>query len=84
MQGLRCRQAIQRHPASLVDSWGRALRFIDGPDQVHLQTVVRDEIKKSKKSGRSVFAKQGLVRPWGKGVGVRTALYDEGEGQPRQ
>jgi acyl-CoA dehydrogenase len=29
-------------------SWGRALRFIDGPDEVHLRVVSRDEIGKAK------------------------------------
>jgi hypothetical protein len=28
-------------------TWGRALRFIDGPDEVHLRTVARAELKKS-------------------------------------
>ena len=28
-------------------TWGRALRFADGPDQVHLQTVARMEIRRS-------------------------------------
>jgi len=27
--------------------WGRALRFADGPDQVHLQTIARMEIRRS-------------------------------------
>jgi len=31
----------------LADSWtwGRALRFADGPDEVHLQSIARMEIK---------------------------------------
>ncbi|SAL86559.1 acyl-CoA dehydrogenase [Caballeronia arvi] len=28
-------------------TWGRALRFADGPDQVHLQTVARMEIRRN-------------------------------------
>ncbi len=28
-------------------TWGRALRFIDGPDEVHLQTIARIELKAS-------------------------------------
>jgi acyl-CoA dehydrogenase len=28
-------------------TWGRALRYADGPDEVHLQTIARMEIKKS-------------------------------------
>ena len=33
----------------LADSWtwGRALRFADGPDEVHLQSIARMEIKRS-------------------------------------
>ena len=26
-------------------TWGRALRIVDGPDEVHLRTVARDEVK---------------------------------------
>lgn len=29
-------------------TWGRALRYADGPDEVHLQAIARMEIKKSK------------------------------------
>ncbi len=35
-------------PLSYLWTWGRALRFIDGPDEVHLRTIARDEIKKAK------------------------------------
>jgi acyl-CoA dehydrogenase len=29
-------------------TWGRALRYADGPDEVHLQSIARMEIKNSK------------------------------------
>ncbi|MEM9439517.1 MAG: acyl-CoA dehydrogenase family protein [Pseudomonadota bacterium] len=32
-------------PLSFLWSWGRALQFIDGPDEVHLRGVARREIK---------------------------------------
>lgn len=35
-------------PLSYLWTWGRALRFIDGPDEVHLRTIARDELKKAK------------------------------------
>ncbi|KRE17490.1 acyl-CoA dehydrogenase [Bosea sp. Root381] len=53
-------------PLAFIYSWGRALRFIDGPDEVHLRTVARAEIKKRQQSGRSTFAEQGVVRPYQK------------------
>ena len=31
-------------------TWGRALRFADGPDEVHLQSIARMEIRKSKET----------------------------------
>jgi acyl-CoA dehydrogenase len=31
-------------------TWGRALRYADGPDEVHLQSIARMEIKKSQKT----------------------------------
>jgi len=33
-------------PLAYLWTWGRALRFIDGPDEVHLRTVARAELKK--------------------------------------
>ncbi|MYE37431.1 MAG: acyl-CoA dehydrogenase [Rhodobacteraceae bacterium] len=33
-------------PLSYLWSWGRALRFIDGPDEVHLRSIARAELKK--------------------------------------
>ncbi len=35
-------------PLAYLWTWGRALRFIDGPDEVHLRVVARDELKKAK------------------------------------
>ncbi|MFP3624831.1 acyl-CoA dehydrogenase, partial [Burkholderia sp. SIMBA_051] len=32
-------------PLADLWSWGRALRFADGPDEVHLQSIARMEIK---------------------------------------
>jgi acyl-CoA dehydrogenase len=32
-------------PLAYLWSWGRALRFVDGPDEVHLRTVARAELK---------------------------------------
>lgn len=38
-------------PLSMLWTWGRALRFIDGPDEVHLRTIARDELKRAKAAG---------------------------------
>ena len=36
-------------------TWGRALRFIDGPDEVHLRTVARAELARAREHlGRSL------------------------------
>ena len=35
-------------PLARLWSWGRALRFLDGPDEVHLRTVARDELRRAK------------------------------------
>ena len=35
-------------PLSYLWTWGRALRFIDGPDEVHLRGIARNELKKAK------------------------------------
>lgn len=32
-------------PLSFLWTWGRALRYIDGPDEVHLRTIARAELK---------------------------------------
>lgn len=37
-------------PLAYLWTWGRALRFVDGPDEVHTRIIARDEIKKAKTS----------------------------------
>jgi acyl-CoA dehydrogenase len=32
-------------PLAFLWTWGRALQFIDGPDEVHLRTVARHEMR---------------------------------------
>ena len=51
-------------PLAFIYSWGRALRFIDGPDEVHLRTVARAEIKKRQGANRSTMAEQGVRVPY--------------------
>ena len=38
-------------PLARLWSWGRALRFLDGPDEVHLRTVARAELSRAKARG---------------------------------
>ena len=40
-------------PLSYLWSWGRALQFIDGPDEVHLRTVARGVVRNHEKNGMS-------------------------------
>jgi len=35
-------------PLSFLYSWGRALRFVDGPDEVHIRSVARRELKEAR------------------------------------
>ena len=35
-------------PLAEIYTWGRALRFVDGPDEVHLRSIARAEIKRAK------------------------------------
>jgi len=35
-------------PLARLWAWGRALRFLDGPDEVHLRTVARAELKRAR------------------------------------
>ena len=41
-------------PLAFLYTWGRALRFIDGPDEVHLRTIAREEIKRAKRNRRTM------------------------------
>jgi acyl-CoA dehydrogenase len=36
-------------PLARMWGWGRALRFMDGPDEVHLRTVAREELRRARK-----------------------------------
>ena len=35
-------------PLAYLWSWGRALRFIDGPDEVHKRVVARNELQQAR------------------------------------
>ena len=35
-------------PLARLWAWGRALRFLDGPDEVHLRTLARAEFKRAR------------------------------------
>jgi acyl-CoA dehydrogenase len=37
-------------PLSFLWSWGRAMRFFDGPDEVHLRSIARAELAKAKEN----------------------------------
>lgn len=56
-------------PLAFIYSWGRALRFIDGPDEVHLRTIARAEIRKRREANRSTMAEQGVRMPYLKPAG---------------
>ncbi|RQR27552.1 acyl-CoA dehydrogenase family protein [Burkholderia sp. Bp9142] len=43
-------------PLSFLWTWGRAMRFIDGPDEVHLRTVARAELARAKANSGSTNA----------------------------
>ncbi len=43
-------------PLADLWTWGRALRFADGPDEVHLRTIARREIARSRKNFGAVAA----------------------------
>jgi len=40
-------------PLAWLWTWGRALRFMDGPDEVHLRTVARQELARARERGGS-------------------------------
>jgi acyl-CoA dehydrogenase len=43
-------------PLAWLWTWGRALRFLDGPDEVHLRTVARRELSLARERGGSSAA----------------------------
>ena len=48
-------------PLARLWSWGRAMRFFDGPDEVHLRTVARHELKTARVRGAANAAQ---LRRW--------------------
>jgi acyl-CoA dehydrogenase len=48
-------------PLAYLFTWGRALRYIDGPDEVHLRAVARSELKKAQADRGETLAY--LVQP---------------------
>ena len=56
-------------PLAALWSWGRALRFLDGPDEVHLRAVARQELARSQAHrGENVLHLQRWMPPdgaWG-------------------
>ena len=61
-------------PLAFLWTWGRALQFVDGPDEVHLRTVARHEMRAQEPNharaadylippeGRSTAERHGLAR----------------------
>ena len=43
-------------PLAWLWTWGRAMRFLDGPDEVHLRTVARQELARARERGGSSSA----------------------------
>jgi acyl-CoA dehydrogenase len=50
-------------PLAFLWTWGRALRFIDGPDEVHLRVVARDELAKARQNRGATAAYFSLPEP---------------------
>ena len=51
-------------PLAALWSWGRALRFMDGPDEVHLRAVAREELRRSRAHrGENVLHLQRWMPP---------------------
>ena len=44
-------------PLAFMYTWGRAFRFFDGPDEVHLRSIARRELKAAK-------SRQGSYKPF--------------------
>jgi acyl-CoA dehydrogenase len=43
-------------PLAYLFTWARALRFIDGPDEVHLRVVAREELRRARARAGSLSA----------------------------
>ncbi len=43
-------------PLSSLWSWGRSMRFLDGPDEVHLRTIARAELARAKENPGTLAA----------------------------
>ena len=52
-------------PLARLWSWGRALRLLDGPDEVHLRTVARHELgrAKARRGGNAVHLRHWMPAP---------------------
>jgi acyl-CoA dehydrogenase len=51
-------------PLARLWSWGRALRLLDGPDEVHLRSVAKDELRKAKaRRGRNALQLRRWLPP---------------------
>ncbi len=46
-------------PLASLWTWGRALRFVDGPDEVHLRVVARDELHRARERSAAQQPIQG-------------------------
>ncbi|MGB3830467.1 MAG: acyl-CoA dehydrogenase family protein [Mesorhizobium sp.] len=53
-------------PLAFLWTWGRALRYIDGPDEVHLRGIAREEIEAAK-------LRRAAVKQAGAGKGTSSA-----------
>lgn len=52
-------------PLAYLYTWGRAMRFFDGPDEVHLSVVARRELAQAR--GRRGMAADYLIAPVARG-----------------
>ncbi len=48
-------------PLSYLWTWGRAMRFFDGPDEVHLRAIARHELSRARESLGSTAAYYNVV-----------------------
>jgi len=50
-------------PLPALWSWGRAMRFLDGPDEVHLRVLARDELGRARERAGSTAAYYQIQMP---------------------